>query len=98
LVKLRGVRFNLKVAAVELRVDAIFDEPASTIARQRIRSHGAVALRPFPEAARAVGAALHQLESDAAKDITPRAAKAPLVIDATLAMPPCVPLPPAAPC
>jgi hypothetical protein len=37
------------------------------------------ALRPFPDAARAVGAALHALESEAAKDIGAR--KAPLTIE-----------------
>ena len=37
------------------------------------------ALRPYPEAARAVGAALHELELEAAKDITE--AKRPLVIE-----------------
>ncbi|MCK1711755.1 MULTISPECIES: hypothetical protein [unclassified Bradyrhizobium] len=54
------------------------------------------ALRPFPEAARAVGAALHRLESDAAHDITRRAGKPPLVIDAKPVAPaPCpVPAPP----
>ena len=53
------------------------------------------ALRPFPDAARAVGAALHRLESEAAATITERAGKAPLVIDARPApLPPCpVPLP-----
>ena len=38
------------------------------------------ALQPFPEAARAVAAALHQLESKAASDITN--AKRPIMIDA----------------
>jgi L-serine deaminase len=37
------------------------------------------ALRPYPDAARAVGAALHELETAAAKDITE--AKRPLVIE-----------------
>jgi hypothetical protein len=36
------------------------------------------ALQPFPEAARAVAAALHKLESKAASDIT---AKRPIVIE-----------------
>jgi len=36
----------------------------------RLREALVLALRPFPEAARAVGAALHRLESEAAKDIT----------------------------
>lgn len=53
------------------------------------------ALRPFPEAARAVGAALQQLESQAADTITQRAGKPPLVIDATPNLPPC---PVALPC
>lgn len=38
------------------------------------------ALRPYPEAARAVGAALHAIEADAAKDITER--KRPPVLEA----------------
>jgi hypothetical protein len=63
-----------------------------------VRQAIVMALRPFPEAARAVGAALHRLESEAARDITQRAGKPPLVIDAT-PLPPCpVPLPPAPPC
>jgi hypothetical protein len=41
----------------------------------RLRSALVDALRPFPEAARAVGAALHRLEADAAKDITAAASK-----------------------
>ncbi|WP_439925581.1 hypothetical protein [Nitrobacter sp. JJSN] len=41
----------------------------------KLRSTLIAALRPFPEAARAVGAALHQLESDAAVDITAAAGK-----------------------
>jgi len=41
----------------------------------RLRSALVTALRPFPEAARAVGAALHRLEADAAVDITNAAAK-----------------------
>jgi hypothetical protein len=49
----------------------------------RLRSTLIEALRPFPEAARAVGAALHRLESEAAADIRARAAngKVPLVIE-----------------
>lgn len=39
------------------------------------------ALKPYPEAARAVGAALHRLESDAAADITDAARKPPRVIE-----------------
>lgn len=38
------------------------------------------ALRPYPEAARAVGAALHDIEANAAKDITER--KQPLLLEA----------------
>lgn len=52
------------------------------------------ALRPFPEAAVAVGRALHALESEAAVDITARAGKAapaPLLIEHA-------PLPPPPPC
>lgn len=51
------------------------------------------ALRPYPDAAVAVGAALHRLESEAAAAITQRAGKAPVTIDATPALPPC-PVPP----
>lgn len=51
------------------------------------------ALRPFPEAAQAVGAALHRLESEAATVIAQRAGKAPVTIDAVPAMLPC-PVPP----
>jgi hypothetical protein len=54
-----------------------------------VRQAIVTALRPFPDAARAVGAALHRMESEAAKDITQRAGKPPLVIDATPALPPC---------
>jgi hypothetical protein len=43
----------------------------------RLRSTLIDALRPFPEAAKAVGAALHRLESDAATDITAAASKRP---------------------
>jgi hypothetical protein len=39
----------------------------------KLRQTLVAALRPFPEAARAVGAALHALETDAAQDITARA-------------------------
>lgn len=67
----------------------------------RLRSAIVAALRPFPEAARAVGAALHALEADAARDITAaagRAAKsAPALIEheATAPVPARVrPLPP----
>lgn len=58
------------------------------------------ALQPFPDAARAVAKALHQLESSAAQDITARAvrpskaaAPAPLVIE-HVAAPPVPPPPP----
>jgi hypothetical protein len=44
-----------------------------------LRSALVAALRPFPEAAKAVGAALHALESQAAQDISER--KTPLVIE-----------------
>jgi hypothetical protein len=40
------------------------------------------ALQPFPEAARAVAAALHQLESKAASDITAKTSKRPIMIEA----------------
>lgn len=54
----------------------------------KLRAVLADALRPYPEAARAVGAALHRIESDAATDITNAARKAPIVIDAPKALPP----------
>jgi hypothetical protein len=64
-----------------------------------LRLRGALvdALRPFPEAARAVGAALHRLESDAATDITAAASKGrarpePVLIEhapAATVLPPC---------
>jgi hypothetical protein len=49
----------------------------------QLRSMLVQALRPFPEAARAVAAALHTLESKAATDITANAAKGkPLLLEA----------------
>lgn len=52
------------------------------------------ALRPFPEAAQAVGAALHRLETEAAATINQRAGKPPLLIEAQPIPTPCpVPLP-----
>ena len=50
----------------------------------RLRAALVQALRPYPDAARAVGAALHLLEADAAADITARASKprtAPALIE-----------------
>jgi hypothetical protein len=52
----------------------------------KLRSTLVTALRPFPDAGRAVGAALHLLEADAAADISSRATKprttpAPLTIE-----------------
>jgi hypothetical protein len=47
----------------------------------RMRAALVDALRPFPEAARAVGAALHRLESDAARNITNAGKPAPAVIE-----------------
>ena len=58
----------------------------------RLRQVLTTALRPCPDAARAVAAELYRLESDAAKDITAAAGKAPVVIDHVPAIPP----PPAA--
>jgi hypothetical protein len=46
----------------------------------RIRQSLITAVRPYPEASRAVGAVLCELETAVAKDITER--KSPLVIDA----------------
>lgn len=56
----------------------------------RLRATLIDALRPFPDAMRAVGAALHALESDAARDITARKPAA-LTIEhkPTVAPPPC---------
>jgi hypothetical protein len=45
----------------------------------QLRQSIVTALRPYPEAARAVGAALHGIEANAAKDITER--KRPLVLE-----------------
>ena len=45
------------------------------------------ALQSFPEAARAVGAALHALESKAASDITANASRRPPMIEARVAEP-----------
>jgi hypothetical protein len=52
------------------------------------------ALRPFPDAARAVGAALHRLESDVAHDITPKAAAARVIEHEPAPPQPHPPLPP----
>jgi hypothetical protein len=55
------------------------------------------ALRPFPEAAQAVGAALHRLETQAAESIHASAGKpAPVIEHEPIALPP--PPPPAPPC
>ena len=50
----------------------------------QLRQSIVTALRPYPDAAMAVGRALHDLETQAAKDITARAGngKAPLLIEA----------------
>ena len=48
-----------------------------------LRSAIVRALRPFPEAARAVGEALHVLETEAARDITASAStRRPVMIEA----------------
>lgn len=47
----------------------------------RLRATLLAALRPFPDAARAVGAALHAIEAEAAQDITARAGKPPVLIE-----------------
>jgi hypothetical protein len=63
----------------------------------RLRAALIKALRPYPDAAKAVGAALHRLESDAATDITDAAAKgrSPVLIDhAPLPQPVTIPPPP----
>jgi hypothetical protein len=52
----------------------------------RLRQALIAAVRPFPEAARAIAAALFGLESDAAKDITNAAKPEPALIEHT---PPC---------
>jgi hypothetical protein len=56
----------------------------------RLRATLIDALRTFTEAARAVGAALHRLESEAAKDITAAATKgrAPAVLEQAALPPP----------
>lgn len=45
----------------------------------QLRQSIVAALKPYPEAARAVGAALYEMEADAARDITNR--KRPLVLE-----------------
>jgi hypothetical protein len=64
----------------------------------KLRHTLVMALRPFPDAARAVSAALHRLESDAALDITAAAkpGRAPAVLEhhAAPAAPPATPKPP----
>lgn len=69
----------------------------------KLRSTLIAALRPFPEAARAVGAALHRLESDAASDITAAASKraerpAPVLIEHEAATPAPITILPPPPC
>jgi hypothetical protein len=57
----------------------------------RLRTALVAALRSFPDAARAVGAALHAMEAEAAQDITARS-NAPIVIEHAprpLPPPPC---------
>jgi hypothetical protein len=53
----------------------------------QLRQSIVTALRPYPDAAMAVGRALHDLETQAAKDITARAGngKTPLLIEAEAA-------------
>lgn len=66
----------------------------------RLRQALIEALRAFPEAARAVGAALHGLEADAAKDVTDAAAppgRVPITIEATATPPPPLTPPPPRP-
>jgi hypothetical protein len=62
----------------------------------RLRQALVAALRPFPEAARAVGAALHAIESEAATDITTAAGKgrAPVLIEHRAPTAPPLPPPP----
>lgn len=85
----RAITFNLQLVAQicgklvsrhEVSHTALMLSPAYVELRQAIIA----ALRPFPEAARAVGAALHQLESTAADDIKERAAAGrPLLLEAS---------------
>jgi len=68
----------------------------------KLRSTLIAALKPFPEAARAVGMALHKLESDAAVDITAAAGKGrahqePILIEHEPPPPPAIPEPALAP-
>jgi hypothetical protein len=51
----------------------------------QLRSVLVNALQPFPEAARAVAVALHQLEAKAASDITANVTKRPILIEAKAA-------------
>ncbi|MEP0324569.1 hypothetical protein [Bauldia litoralis] len=68
----------------------------------RLRATLVDALRSFPEAARAVGAALHRLETEAAEDIAagaPRAAPPRVIEHAPAPVPPApIPPPPKLPC
>jgi hypothetical protein len=68
----------------------------------RLRSTLVDALRPYPDAMRAVGAALHRMESDAARDITAAASKgrapAPMVLEHKPAEPTAAPIIPPPPC
>jgi hypothetical protein len=63
----------------------------------QLRQAIVAALRPYPQAAAAVGAALHRLEAEAAKDITKRAhgprTAEPLVIEHASTPLPAAPLP-----
>jgi hypothetical protein len=82
----RGITANLELVAKllgqlvqhhEVRSTSILVSPDYIALRHAIVK----ALQPFPDAARAVGAALHALESRAAAEIT-EAAKQPLMIEA----------------
>jgi hypothetical protein len=77
----------------------------------RLRAALVSALRPFPEAARAVGAALHRMECEAAEEIKTHArAPKPVTLDARVdtvpailavpppPLPPLPPIPPPPPC
>src|SRR5262249_50703617 len=83
----RGITDNLELTAKLLGQLVQRHEVRSTsilVSPDYLELRGVIvrALQPFPEAARAVGAALHCLESKAAAEITAAATKRPIMIEA----------------
>jgi hypothetical protein len=60
----------------------------------RLRQALIAALKPFPDAARAVGQALHRLESEAAAEISDKAKPVPVTIEHQAVAPPVTISPP----